>query len=79
MAEETRSAAGTASLLVAEGLIEMLRRKGVLDDEDVQTALRLARREAGRIPPGYVSQDKVSDLIGAMSFRAARRAAGRAD
>jgi hypothetical protein len=65
---------GTAVILFAEAVVEVLRRKGVLDAADIQRAFILASSEAAKLPTTHVSRQKVIEVLGALQSRALRRA-----
>lgn len=67
------SASATAGLLYIEAVVEMLRRKGVLDADDVQRAFIRAYSEAAKLPQSHISREKVIDMLGALQARARDR------
>ena len=70
---EAGNASGTAALLFAEAVAEVLRRKGLIDAADLDRAFILASSEAAKLPVTHVSRQKVSDILGALQTRARHR------
>ena len=68
---------GTAVILFAEAVVEVLRRKGMLDAADIQRAFILASSEAAKLPTTHISRQKVIDILGALQSRARHRAQAR--
>ena len=68
---------GTAVILFAEAVVEVLRRKGMLDSADIQRAFILASSEAAKLPTTHVSRQKVIEILGALESRARHRAQAR--
>lgn len=71
------NASGTAVLLFAEAVVEVLRRKGLLDAADIQRALILASSQAAKLPTTQVSRQKVIEILGALQSRARQREQAR--
>jgi hypothetical protein len=75
------SAAGAAALLYTEAVVEALRRRGLLDEDDIQRAFIQAYSEASKLPLTHAPRQKVIDVIGALQVRLRGRArrSGRLD
>ena len=75
MAEEVGagSISTTANILFTEAVVDVLRRKGLLDADDIHRVFILASSEAARLPPAYAPRHKVLEVLGAMEARARRR------
>jgi hypothetical protein len=75
MAEEASasSVAATANILFTEAVVDVLRRKGVLDADDIHRAFIIAASEAARLGASDVSRHKVLEVLDAMESRARRR------
>ncbi len=71
------NASGTAVILFAEAVVEVLRRKGLLDADDIQRALILASSAAAKLPTTQVSRLKVIEILGALQSRARQREQAR--
>lgn len=76
MAEESKgggSTAGTASLLLTEGVVEVLQENGTLNAEDARKAVQKAQTQAARLPLALIRRDKVLAILDAMMQRLLRR------
>lgn len=75
MAEEASasSISATANILFTEAVVDVLRRKGFLDADDIRRVFILASSEAARLGSSDVSRHKVLEVLEAMEARARRR------
>ena len=75
MAEDTgtSSVSATANILFTEAVVDVLRRKGLIDSDDIHRAFIIASGEAARLPAEHVSRHRVLEVLGAMESRARRR------
>jgi hypothetical protein len=76
-AVDAGNVSGTAVILLTEAIIEVLRRKGMLDSADIQRAFILASSEAAKLPTTHISRQKVFEILGALQSRARHRAQTR--
>lgn len=74
MANEVVNVAGTAGLLVTEGLMAALRRRGVLSEADIEHAFAVARAGAEGLPADAIGSEKVGLVIDALAVRTRLRA-----
>jgi hypothetical protein len=81
MAEEASasSVSATANILFTEAVVDVLRRKGVLDVDDIRRAFIIASSEAARLGSSDGSRYKVLEVLDAMESRARRRMRARGE
>ena len=80
MAEDASSSSvsATANILFTEAVVDLLRKKGVIDADDIQRVFISAASEAARLPTSHIPRQKVMEVLEAMESRARRRARPRA-